>query len=322
MRRRSQDVNMLEPVRWTGLIGVSRATVARVMRRVTAVLCRWRPNAVREPPGCASVVCIGRDRLMARILSTIHNNSILLTGQEGIGKTSILLEIERRLRAIEDPTYTFFPVYMDLESIPEDMLFATASDAVLREAARLHPGSVPMPRGDRGADYAHRDLANDLRSVVCALSAASPRMVRLVLLVDNIDEVEGYHPRTTQRLRGLFMSSVAEHLVMVASATRISRRWEREGSPWYNFFEEIELEGLCREEVDLLVTSLTKGQAGIGEGVVERIATTTGGNPALIRARCRTLLGRLHGQNRRTLTAADVDALETPGGTRSGDTRP
>jgi hypothetical protein len=37
------------------------------------------------------------------------------------------------------------------------------------------------------------------------------------------------------------MASLAESLVMVASAIQIDRHWEQEGSPWYNFFEEIEL---------------------------------------------------------------------------------
>jgi hypothetical protein len=37
------------------------------------------------------------------------------------------------------------------------------------------------------------------------------------------------------------MASLAENLVMVASAIEIDKHWEQEGSPWYNFFEEIEL---------------------------------------------------------------------------------
>jgi hypothetical protein len=48
----------------------------------------------------------------------------------------------------------------------------------------------------------------------------------------------------------------------------------------------------------------------LGEGVVERIAATTGGHPGLIRSHCRTLLRRSHRQGRRTLTIADVDALD------------
>jgi len=295
-------------------MGASRAFRASLAQRVREALFHRREPEVRGPPGCGRGVFVGRDRLIARVLSTIHNNSILLTGEPGIGKTSILLELERRLRTIEDPIYRFFPVYIDLESIPEDRLFATAGDAILGEAGRLCPGSVNDDRGGRGTDYGHRELACDLRRVVRALSATSPRMVRLVLLIDGIDEVDNYHPRTTQRLRGLFMARVAENLVMVASATGISRQWEREGSPWFNFFEEVELTGLSREDVERLVTSLTRGRVKLGEGVVDRIALTTEGNPALVRTTCNALLRRLYGQNRRTLTAADVDALAKLGG--------
>jgi hypothetical protein len=37
------------------------------------------------------------------------------------------------------------------------------------------------------------------------------------------------------------MTNLAENLVMVASAIEIDKRWEQEGSPWYNFFEEIDI---------------------------------------------------------------------------------
>jgi len=67
------------------------------------------------------------------------------------------------------------------------------------------------------------------------------------LLVDGIDELNHYDPRTTQRVRSLFMASLAENLVMVASAVEIDKHWEQEGSPWYNFFEEIEISPSRRE---------------------------------------------------------------------------
>ena len=37
------------------------------------------------------------------------------------------------------------------------------------------------------------------------------------------------------------MASFDGSLVMVATAVAIDKRWEQEGSPWYNFFEEIDL---------------------------------------------------------------------------------
>jgi Cdc6-like AAA superfamily ATPase len=184
-----------------------------------------------------------RERLIRRILSTIHNNSILLCGMPGTGKTSILLHLKGRLAAAEDPATTFFPVYIDLRGVSEELLFATVADAVLGQLALAPPSKVAR----FGSDYSHRDLANDFRAVIRALGDRSLKQARLVLLVDGIDELNHYEPRTTQRVRSLFMASLAESLVMVASAVEIDKHWEQEGSPWYNFFEEIELSPTCGE---------------------------------------------------------------------------
>jgi DNA polymerase III delta prime subunit len=178
-----------------------------------------------------------RERLIRRILSTIHNNSILLCGRPGTGKTSILLHLKGRLAAAEDPATTFFPVYIDLRGVTEELLFATVADAVLGQLAFAPPSKVAR----FGANYGHRDLANDFRAVIRTLAECSPKQARLVLLVDGIDELNHYDPRTTQRVRSLFMAGLAENLVMVAAAVEIDKHWEQEGSPWYNFFEEIEL---------------------------------------------------------------------------------
>ena len=178
-----------------------------------------------------------RERLIRRILSTIRNNSILLSSKPGSGKTSILLHLKGCLAAHEDPDLTFYSVYIDLHGVPEDLLFATVADAILGQLAFAPPSKVSR----FGADYGHRDLANDIRAVIRTLGESSPLQARLVLLVDGIDELNSYDPRTTQRVRSLFMAGLAENLVMVASAVEIDKHWEQEGSPWYNFFEEIAL---------------------------------------------------------------------------------
>ena len=191
----------------------------------------------REPPA-------GREQLLDRILSTIHSNSILLCGEPGIGKTSILLELRSRLAEVKGSTHEYFPVYIDLRGVPESLLFATVADAVLGQLDPLLGWNRSTGAEVLGVDYSHRDLAEDLRQVIRALRKRSPRRARLVLLVDGIDELNNYDPRTTQRVRSLFMASLAENLVMVASAVEIDKHWEQEGSPWYNFFEEIDLTDL------------------------------------------------------------------------------
>jgi len=177
------------------------------------------------------------ERLVRRILSSIHNNSILLIGRAGTGKTSILLYLKGCLADAEDTAMDFHPVYIDLHGVPEDILFATVADAVLGQLAFAPPSKVER----YGSDYGHRDLSRDFRSVIQVLRERSVKPARLVLLVDGIDELNHYRPMTTQRVRSLFMASLAESLVMVASAVEIDKHWEQEGSPWYNFFEEIDI---------------------------------------------------------------------------------
>jgi len=219
-------------------VRVSVRSLARFFRR----LVRWvhEGGSSRHLAHDGSVVS-GRERLIRQILSTIHNNSILLCGGPGTGKTSLLLHLKERLSAGGDPVTEFFPVYIDLHDVSERHLFATVANAVTEQLAPMpilsHADRSPAP----GSVYGHRDLANDFRSVLRALRKPSTEHVRLVLLVDGIDELNNYAPRTAQRVRSLFMASLDGSLVMVASAVKIDKHWEQEGSPWYNFFEEIEL---------------------------------------------------------------------------------
>ena len=198
-------------------------------------------SARRSAPG--DVETAEYEQLIRRILSSIHNNSILLVGRAGTGKTSILLCLKGCLADAEDTAMDFYPVYIDIQGVPEELLFATVADAVLGQLAFAPPSKVER----YGSDYGHRDLSRDFRSVIQVLRERSARRARLVLLVDGIDELNHYQPRTTQRVRSLFMASLAESLVMVASAVAIDKHWEQEGSPWYNFFEEIELSPTCGE---------------------------------------------------------------------------
>jgi Cdc6-like AAA superfamily ATPase len=211
---------------------------ARFFRRL------GRSSRNDDSPRLSTTDCLvadERQQLIRRILSSIPNNSILLSGRTGTGKTSILLYLKGRLMADEDLALDFYPVYIDLHGVAEDLLFATVADAVLGQLAFAPPSKVER----FGPDYGHRDLARDFRGVIRALKERSQKPARLVLLVDGIDELNHYNPRTTQRVRSLFMASLSESLVMVASAVEIDKHWEQEGSPWYNFFEEIELAPTC-----------------------------------------------------------------------------
>ena len=250
----------------------------------------------------------GREPLIQRILQTVHNNSLLLYGERRIGKTSLLHQVQRRLEALDDPTYDFYPVYVDLQGTPEEKFFATLADQVFETLPYGETDRAPALA--RAGGYSHHDLVRELHGLLKKLRERSPKQVKLVLLIDEVDELNDYDPRVSQSLRSLFMKRFAENLAAVVAGVRIRKEWEKEGSPWYNFFEEIEVDAIPAQEAVRLVTEPIRGTFRFAPGAAERIVERSGGKPFQIQRRCLALVQRLHEEGRRTITLADVDANE------------
>jgi tetratricopeptide (TPR) repeat protein len=251
----------------------------------------------------------GREPLLQRILQTVHNNSLLLYGERRIGKTSLLHQVQRRLEALDDPAYDFHPVYVDLQGTPEERFFATLADQIFETLPVSASGREPAL--GRAGGYSHHDLVRELHGLLKTLRERSPKQVKLVLLIDEVDELNDYDPRVSQSLRSLFMKRFAENLAAVVAGVRIRKEWEKEGSPWYNFFEEIEVDAISPQEAVRLVTEPVRGTFRFAAGAAERIVERSGGKPFLIQRRCLALVQRLHEEGRRTITLADVDFSAT-----------
>jgi len=254
----------------------------------------------------------GRSELIDRILQTIHNNSLLIYGERRIGKTSIQHQIKKRLNELDDPLYDFQPVYVDLQGTPETHFFQTIAEDIFQELAPVLGGL--RPGKDVAGDYSFRDFVSDVRAVLKALKKRTSKKVRLVLLIDEVDELNDYDPRINQKLRSLFMKSFAEDLVAVVSGVEIKKKWEKKGSPWYNFFEEIKVEPFGAREARELIERPIAHMFKMDDDVVDRIISLTAGKPYLIQKICISLVTRLHEQHRRRITIGDVDAVAQTNG--------
>ena len=277
-------------------------------RRGRAALRRRKFNPyIAGAPVMDDEMFFGRRQLVDRILQTIHNNSLLLYGERRIGKTSIQHQIKKRLLQIDDPAFAFHPVYIDLQGTPQEQFFWTIAKDIVEELAPALDGLAIRSATPETYDY--RDLLGDLRAVIRFLQEQSSKSVKLVLLIDEVDELNEYDPRINQRLRSLFMKNFAENLVAVVSGVEIKKRWEREGSPWYNFFEEIEVAPFDDKEARDLIRKPIEGMFKADADAVERIIALTGGRPYLIQKLCVAVVSRLHEKRRRRMTIADVDAV-------------
>jgi tetratricopeptide (TPR) repeat protein len=289
-----------------GLLGTG--LVVQHARRRRALHRRFNPY-IAGAPVMADNMFFGRRKLLNRIMNVLHHNSLMITGERRIGKTTFLYHLKKALEADEGTEYQFFPVFTDLQGVPEQGFFhAVMSDVV--DALGLSTDTMAALRFRIDDEsYDGRDFSHDLQRVIEDLKARTPRRVKLALLIDEVDVLNDYSERINQRLRSIFMKTFSEHLVAIMSGVGIKRVWTSEGSPWYNFFDEIELGVFAREEAEALIKEPVEGVFRFESEAVEAILAGSQLKPYVIQKFCIHAVSRMLEQGRTTVTAGDVDAV-------------
>jgi tetratricopeptide (TPR) repeat protein len=288
-----------------GLVGlglvVQRTRQRRAGRR------RFNPY-IAGAPVLDDTMFFGRKKLLTRILNVLHHNSLMITGERRIGKTTLLYHLKKSLEVDDGTEYRFFPVFTDLQGVPETAFFHHVMADVV-EALSLSAETESGLRF-RGAalEYDGRDFSHDLQRVIEELKRRTSKKVKLALLIDEVDVLNAYSERINQRLRSIFMKTFSEHLVAIMSGVGVKRTWNSEGSPWYNFFDEIEVTPFSREEAEALIRQPVQGFFRYDPQAVEAILHASGGKPYLIQRLCIHAVNRMLEQGRTTMTADDVKA--------------
>jgi AAA+ ATPase superfamily predicted ATPase len=288
-----------------GLLGAG-VVVQRVRRR-RAVRRRFNPY-IAGAPVLDDEMFFGRERLTQRMLNVLHHNSLMITGERRIGKTTFLYHLKKVLAADEAGDYHFFPVFVDLQGVPEQGFFHALMSEVVDSLA-LSPATAATlrftPRPER---YDGRDFSHDLQRVIEELKTRTTRKVKLALLIDEVDVLNEYSEQINQRLRSIFMKTFSENLVAVMSGVGVKRTWNSEVSPWYNFFDEIEITAFSREEAEALITTPVAGVFRYEPKAVERILDLSQRKPYLVQKFCIHAVNRMLEEGRTVVRAADVEA--------------
>jgi tetratricopeptide (TPR) repeat protein len=287
------------------LVGIG--FVAQRVRRRRAMRRRFNPY-IAGAPVLDEDMYYGREKLTARMLSTLHRNSLMITGERRIGKTTFLHHLGKVLADDEAGEWRFFPVFVDLQGVPEQAFFHALMAEVV-DALAITPETREKLRLTPESDgYEAREFSHDLQRVIAELKTRTGRRVKLALLIDEVDVLNEYSESVNQRLRGIFMKSFSENLVAVMSGVGIRRRWKSEVSPWYNFFDEIHLPPLGREDAEALIREPVAGVFRWKADAVERILELSRLRPYLIQKYCVHAVNRMLELGRSTVRLEDVEA--------------
>jgi GAF domain-containing protein len=267
------------------------------------------PYIVGQPIRKPEMV-FGREPLFKRVLSVLHQNSLLLHGERRIGKTTVLFQIELRLHAADDAEYRFRPVYIDLQGIEEASFFHHMIEEILQRFGKRAKGLMLSYTPTR-ANYSGREFQRDLRTVVMALCGPQPdgRTERLVLLIDEADVMYGYNERILQEFRRIFMNDYATYLSCVFAAVDIQRQWKRYESPLYNLFQQIELPPLTRADTELLARTPVRGRYDYDENAIDLIYQLSKGRPMKVQLLCLEAINYIREQGRKNVTLKDIERV-------------
>ena len=122
--------------------------LAQRARRRRALRRRFNPY-IAGAPVMSDELFFGRRKLLARILNVLHHNSLLITGERRIGKTTLLYHLRLALQADDQTGYRFFPVQTDLQGVPEEAFFHTIMSDIGEQlgAAAGDDGRPALPAG-------------------------------------------------------------------------------------------------------------------------------------------------------------------------------
>jgi ligand-binding sensor domain-containing protein len=257
----------------------------------------------------------GREEALAALLRALEaGNHVALYGERRIGKTSLLYQLAHRLREKGDApgAYLYLPVFVNLQMVPEARFFYALTRTIAGVARPyLDDRGQPLPSllaDERSAGYDSLDMADDLERVLEFLHKVTDRPVRIVLLLDEADKMNGYDPHTQEGLRGLLMTPLGRQVKLVWSGQTMNREWHLETSPWFNLLKhEINLVGLEDEAAVRLVRQPVKGVFTYDDEAVARILRYSDRQPYTIQRLCSFCVRQLLAKDRFRVTVEDVE---------------
>lgn len=298
--------------------GVSLSAGARVRRLAAKTADRQRDALARsfnpyisgEPIRNADMF-YGRDDLLRRIFNALHQNSIMIHGERRMGKTTLLYQLAEQLRNANDPEWVFVPVYVDLEGTREDRFFYLLMDMIWGALQAYLTEDPPTLQFDvlPPSEYSDREFMADLRLMLDGLKdVVAPRKMRVILLLDEMDVVSSYDTLVQQQLRRVFMSPLATNLGAVVAGIQISKAWDRVESPWYNLFNEIELEPFTAQKARELLSEPVRGIYEWEPEALEFVVEHAGGRPYRLQQYALEAVNIMLAAKRLRISLADVQA--------------
>ncbi len=288
------------------IIGIMLAALLSVfftMRRTRQNIYDQRYNpyvvgeAVHDPE-----MFFGRDILMRDIFQSLKSNSLCLTGERRIGKTTMLEHLEK---SASKPLFSFF---CNLEGVKEELFFSRIMQHLANKIqANFKDGPTGLNLFEKEREtYDDVDFEDDIETVLNWLKMTYDPQVSIIMCLDEIDAIQEFSNETLSILRNIFQTYQGKIRLVAAGVSIHLGNWRLPTSPWYNFFEFSNIEALDSISATKLITDPVKGFYKFDGGAVDFILAKTDNKPFYIQLICKKVISRILDEKRWTVTQNDV----------------
>jgi ligand-binding sensor domain-containing protein len=299
-------------VSWQARQQAHARAAAEAARQHEALERHFNPYISGEPVRPPEMF-FGRDELLRKILNALHQNSIMIYGERRLGKTTLLYQLGQALRDADDPEYAFIPVSVDLEGTPQERFFYLLMEAIWGVSQAYLTEAAPslIFYSAAPSEYTDREFSADLRELVDMLKiSVTPRQLRIVLLIDEMDVIDSYERLAQLQLRRVFMSPLAENLGAVVAGIQISKSWDRVESPWFNLFNEFPLEPFDDDQARELLIEPVRGVYEWEPAAIDFVVACAEGRPYRLQQIALEAVNQMLSAGRLRITLEDAQAAE------------
>jgi len=256
----------------------------------------YKYNPAEMPPEDMARTFIGRAHLLDRLLAAIREQPegatvqhYLLLGPRGIGKTTLLLMVQRRVK--EDPELS--AKWLCVRYREEEFYVHTLRDLLALALENLHAQeNVAEADAILATADAQTDDEQSLATILSGLRKISrDHGKRILLLVDNFDLVFPRRARAQAGQSALRKILSTEPFIMViGTSVQVFEDIATYDEAFFNFFSPVHIENLTHEEIHELLrcrATFDENERFLrayedNEEKVRAITHLTGGNPRLV----------------------------------------
>ena len=276
-------------------------------RKAIIISKRFNPYIAGSPITKAENI-YGRKTIIHDIFNTIFGdtNCIYLNGERRIGKTTLLLYLEKEVDNIFFPTKTKtdtsfindlkgikahagITFFCNIQGIKAKEFFIYIMKKLVEKINNKYKQKPKILLKENSVNYDGFQFEEDILTIISFLrdkkKLTKGKDILIIMFIDEFDQIADYDDTTKEYLRSI-LNTYSDNIKVVAAGTKIDKDINYPTSPLYNLFIPIEVKAINIEDSKFLITKPVKNKYIFKNASIKYIINKSDRKPYYIQRIC------------------------------------